>query len=67
MSLRKLMDWFDNRLGISDVLNFMTKKDIPQHKHSIWYYTGSSILLFFCIQVVTGFMLALYYRSEERR
>ncbi len=62
MSLRKLMDWFDNRLGISDVLSFMTKKDIPQHKHSIWYYTGSSILLFFCIQVVTGFMLALYYR-----
>jgi cytochrome b6 len=40
----------------------MTKKEVPQHSHSIWYYTGSSILLFLMIQIVTGIMLALYYR-----
>lgn len=62
MNLKKPIDWFEERLGISDVLNFLIKKDIPQHRHSIWYYTGSSILLFFGIQIVTGFMLALYFR-----
>ena len=40
----------------------MTKKEVPQHSHSIWYYTGSSILLFLMIQIVTGIMLALYYK-----
>jgi cytochrome b6 len=54
--------WFEERLGISDVFSFLTKKEIPVHKHTVWYYTGSAILMFFVIQVVTGFMLALYYK-----
>jgi len=62
MSVKKLQDWFDDRLGLSEVFGFLTKKAIPQHKHTIWYYTGSAILLFFVIQVVTGFMLAFYYQ-----
>lgn len=62
MSVKKLQDWFDDRLGLSEVFGFLTKKAIPQHKHTIWYYTGSAILLFFMIQVVTGFMLAFYYQ-----
>jgi cytochrome b6 len=60
--MNRLALWLDDRLGISAVLEFMTKKDVPQHRHTIWYYTGSSILLFFGIQVVTGVMLALYYK-----
>jgi cytochrome b6 len=62
MRLRKISDWFEDRLGLSDIFGFLTKKAIPQHKHTIWYYTGSAILLFFVIQVVTGFMLAFYYK-----
>ena len=62
MIVKKLQDWFDDRLGLSEVFGFLTKKAIPQHKHTIWYYTGSAILLFFMIQVVTGFMLAFYYQ-----
>jgi cytochrome b6 len=54
--------WLDERLGLSAITDFMTKKTVPLHKHSIWYYTGSAILLFFAIQVVTGFMLVLYYK-----
>jgi len=27
----------------------------------MWYYTGSAILLFFAIQVITGFLLVFYY------
>lgn len=62
MSLRNLNSWFEERMGISGIMEFLTKKEVPQHKHSLWYYTGSSILLFFGIQVITGFMLAFYYK-----
>lgn len=54
--------WFDERLGLSNIVRFLTEKSVPQHKYSFWYYTGSAILLFFIIQVVTGFMLICYYK-----
>ena len=57
-----IQSWLDERFGLSGIADFMTKKTVPLHKHSIWYYTGSAILLFFAIQVVTGFMLVLYYK-----
>jgi cytochrome b6 len=59
---RKIKDWLDEHLGISSFARFLTTKKVPQHKHSIWYYTGSAILLFFVIQVITGFMLVFYYK-----
>ena len=59
---RSLKVWFEDRLGLSAVMNFLRKKTVPQNKHTIWSYTGSAILLFFGIQVVTGIMLAFYYR-----
>jgi len=54
--------WLDERFGLSGITDFLTKKTVPLHKHTIWYYTGSAILLFFAIQVLTGFMLILYYK-----
>ncbi len=54
--------WLDERFGLSGITDFLIKKTVPLHKHTIWYYTGSAILLFFAIQVVTGFMLVLYYK-----
>ncbi len=54
--------WLDERFGLSGITDFMTKKSVPLHKHTVWYYTGSAILLFFAIQIVTGFMLVLYYK-----
>jgi len=56
------MTFLEERLGISAVSRLLREKPIPQHRHSIWYYTGSAILLFFFIQIVTGFMLVLYYK-----
>ena len=56
------MGWLDERFGLSDVTHFLRKKGIPQHKHTIWSYTGSAILLFFALQVVTGFILVFYYK-----
>lgn len=54
--------WFDERIGLQSITKFLRGKKVPQHKHSIWYYTGSSILLFFSISVLTGFMLVFYYK-----
>jgi len=57
-----IQSWLDERLGLSGITGFLTKKTVPIHRHTIWYYTGSAILLFFTIQVITGFMLILYYK-----
>ncbi len=60
--MTSLAAWFEKQLGTSEIFKFLAKKGVPQHKHTVWYYTGSSILLFLAIQVVTGVMLALYYQ-----
>jgi len=57
-----LKNWFEERLGLEAIGAFLTKKEIPQHKHTIWYYTGSAILLFFSVQILTGILLAFYYK-----
>lgn len=57
-----IRSWLDERFGLSGITDFLTKKTVPLHRHTIWYYTGSAILLFFAIQVITGFMLILYYK-----
>ena len=66
MSIRRMktgiQSWFDERFGVSNIIKFLKEKTVPQHKHSMWYYTGSAILLFFTIQVITGFMLVFYYK-----
>lgn len=54
--------WLDERLGIRAIREFLRHKMVPQNKQTIWTYTGSLILLFFSIQVVTGIILAFYYR-----
>jgi quinol-cytochrome oxidoreductase complex cytochrome b subunit len=57
-----IRSWLDERFGFSNITKFLEEKTVPLHKHSIWYYTGSAILLFFTIQVITGFMLVFYYK-----
>ncbi len=54
--------WLDERLGLEAVLGFLRHKTVPLSGHTVWMYTGSAILLFFVIQVVTGIVLAFYYR-----
>lgn len=51
----------EERSGLSEIFRFLREKKIPRHRHSVWYYTGSAILLFFGIQVITGFLLVFYY------
>ena len=63
--LQKSYRWIDDRVQLDDLVQFMGKKYVPVHRHSIWYYFGGVSLFLFIIQVVTGIMLLLYYKSGE--
>ena len=63
--LRKLYDWIDERVQLENLVHFLGKKYVPIHRHSIWYYFGGVSLFLFIIQVLTGILLLLYYKSGE--
>ena len=60
----KLYLWFDERVGLSDFAKLAKKKEVPQHRHTFWYYFGGMTLFLFAIQVGTGILLLLYYRPS---
>jgi cytochrome b6 len=60
----RLWLWLDQRVGLADLEKLARKKEIPVHRHSIWYYLGGMTLFLFIIQVSTGILLLLYYRPS---
>jgi len=64
MKAESLTLWLDDRLGIGAVAALVRKKEVPIHRHSIWYYFGGMTLFLFCVQVSTGILLLLYYRPS---
>jgi len=54
--------WWEERLGLQTIITYLRQKKVPESEHTIWLYTGSLILLFLAIQVITGMVLALYYK-----
>ena len=60
----RLWEWLDRRVGLADLEKLARKKEIPVHRHSIWYYLGGMTLFLFVIQVSTGILLLLYYRPS---
>jgi quinol-cytochrome oxidoreductase complex cytochrome b subunit len=65
MKLDALTSWLDERLSISSLAKLASKKEIPLHRHSIWYYFGGMTLFLFTVQVATGILLLLYYRPSS--
>jgi quinol-cytochrome oxidoreductase complex cytochrome b subunit len=57
-----LVGWFDDRLGISGVMDFLRHKTVPGGAHAAWYYFGGVSLFLFGIQVATGLLLLFYYK-----
>jgi quinol-cytochrome oxidoreductase complex cytochrome b subunit len=64
MRAQALRLWLDERLGIDALAALAHKKEVPVHRHSIWYYFGGMTLFLFVVQVVTGILLLLYYRPS---
>ncbi|MBM4160533.1 MAG: cytochrome bc complex cytochrome b subunit [Ignavibacteria bacterium] len=62
---KRLYDWIDQRVQLGGLMEFMGKKYVPIHAHSVWYYFGGVSLFLFIIQVVTGILLLLYYKGSE--
>ncbi len=62
--LGDLWTWLDARLGLSYVQKIAAKKDVPVHRHTIWYYLGGMTLFLFMVQVATGVLLLFYYRPS---
>jgi cytochrome b6 len=61
-----MYDWVDERVHLQTLVEYMGKKYVPIHRHSIWYYFGGVSLFLFLIQVVTGILLLLYYKGSEQ-
>jgi cytochrome b6 len=64
VSIQPIAAWLDKRLALSSIALIAAKKEVPVHRHTIWYYFGGMTLFLFCVQVVTGILLLLYYRPS---
>ncbi len=64
MRVTEAKNWLDERLSINALSEIAQKKEVPLHRHSIWYYFGGMTLFLFVVQVVTGILLLLYYRPS---
>ena len=60
----KLWTWLDQRIGLADLEKIARKKQVPVHRHGLWYYFGGMTLFLFVVQVATGILLLLYYRPS---
>jgi len=56
--------WIDDRVGLAPLGELARKKEVPIHRHSIWYYMGGMTLFLFIIQICTGILLLIYYRPS---
>jgi cytochrome b6 len=62
--LHRCGDWLEERLGWKAAQELIEHKEVPRHRHSLWYYFGGMTLFLFVVQVCTGILLLLYYRPS---
>jgi quinol-cytochrome oxidoreductase complex cytochrome b subunit len=63
-AILSVVKWLDARFGADSVEDFLRHKQIPLHRHTVWYYFGGMTLFLFIVQVMTGILLLLYYRPS---
>ncbi|HKE06482.1 MAG TPA: cytochrome b N-terminal domain-containing protein [Candidatus Acidoferrum sp.] len=59
--IQNLGEWLDARLQIAATLRETAEHRVPRETASWFYVFGSAALVVFCIQVITGILLALIY------
>jgi quinol-cytochrome oxidoreductase complex cytochrome b subunit len=59
-----LKDFFFERLGLDVAADLAAHKRVPVHGRTFFYFLGGMALFLFGIQVVTGILLALYYKPS---
>ena len=61
--LRRLGGWFQERLPIDpEQLRELTNEPVPNHLKRWWFALGGTPAYLFVVQVVTGIVLAVYYK-----
>lgn len=60
--VKRFYYWLDERFHLTPLIQFMRHKQVPVHRHTIWYYMGGVTLFLFIVQVFTGILLLLYYQ-----
>ncbi len=60
--MRRLYRWWNERVDLENIKDFLSHKTVPHHRYSIWYYVGGMCLYLFIVQVITGILLLLYYK-----
>jgi cytochrome b6 len=65
MKVEAIKRWLDERLSLSTLGEIASKKEVPLHRQTIWYYFGGMTMFLFTVQVVTGILLLLYYRPSS--
>ena len=58
--------WLEERVGLAGLKALAVKKQVPVHRHTIWYYLGGMTLFLFVVQVTTGILLLFYYRPSAQ-
>jgi len=58
-------EWLQERVRYRGAVDFLTHKEVPQHRFSVTYYTGGIALFLFLMQVATGLLLLMYYRPTS--
>jgi len=56
--------YLEDRIGFDGLRKLAKKKDVPVHRHTIWYYLGGMTLFLFIVQISTGILLLFYYRPS---
>jgi len=62
--LRGAVNWLDERFYFSKLKEIAQKKEVPVHKHSLWYYMGGIAMMFMTLQFISGVLLLVYYVPE---
>lgn len=60
----RLYGFLRERLGLDDLQRLASKKRVPLHGSTHFYYLGGMALFLFMIQIVTGILLSLYYKPS---
>jgi quinol-cytochrome oxidoreductase complex cytochrome b subunit len=60
----RIFQWFDERLYLTPLMQWASKKTVPMHRHSFWYYMGGLVLIYIVLQFFTGILLMVYYVPE---
>ena len=60
----RLIAWVDERVDLSAMRHLLAEKQVPVHRHKLWYYLGGMTLFLLGVQLSTGILLLLYYRPS---